>query len=227
MVQHNINLLERKAPAGLALRWVRRAVLVSGSLVTLGALAFVVQSRDLRTVRLDLERAQAQTERLQRAIAEVPSPDAALADRLASEERDVQALEAVAHTLSTGGLAHTTGFVGPLQAFGRATTEGAWLTGLSLDNRRGSMVVEGRALDASRVPALLQTLKAEPYFAGTTFSAIEMTAGVPSAASAADRALKFRMSTPTADVETPGQAASAAGAASAARATAAANRSPS
>ena len=227
MVQHNINLLERKAPAGLALRWVRRAVLVSGSLVTLGALAFVVQSRDLRTVRLDLERAQAQTERLQRAIAEVPSPDAALADRLASEERDVQALEAVAHTLSTGGLAHTTGFVGPLQAFGRATTERAWLTGLSLDNRRGSMVVEGRALDASRVPALLQTLKAEPYFAGTTFSAIEMTAGVPSAASAADRALKFRMSTPTADVETPGQAASAAGAASAARATAAANRSPS
>ncbi len=227
MVQHNINLLERKAPAGLALRWVRRAVLVSGSLVTLGALAFVVQSRDLRTVRLDLERAQAQTERLQRAIAEVPSPDAALADRLASEERDVQALEAMAHTLATGGLAHTTGFVGPLQAFGRATTEGAWLTGLSLDNRRGSMVVEGRALDASRVPALLQTLKAEPYFAGTTFSAIEMTAGVPSAASAADRALKFRMSTPTADVETPGQAASAAGAASAARAAAAANRSPS
>jgi hypothetical protein len=54
-----------------------------------------------------------------------------------------------------------------------------------------------------------------------------MTAGVPSATSAADRALKFRMSTPTADVETPGQAASAAGAASAARAAAAANRSPS
>jgi Tfp pilus assembly protein PilN len=215
MVQHNINLLERKAPAGLALRWVRRAVLVSGSLVTLVALALVVQSRDLRMVRLDLERVQAQTERLQRAIAEVPSADAVLADRLAFEEREVQALEAVAHTLSTGGLAHTTGFVGPLQAFGRATTEGAWLTGLSLDNRRGSMVVEGRALDASRVPALLQTLKAEPYFAGTTFSAIEMMAGVPSASSAADRALKFRMSTPTADVETAGQAA------------AAANRSPS
>jgi Tfp pilus assembly protein PilN len=215
MVQQNINLLERKAPAGLASRGVRRAVLVSGSLVTLGALAFVVQSRDLRTAQRDLARVQAQTEHLQHATAEVPSPDAALADRLASEEREVQALEAVAHTLSTGGLAHTTGFVGPLQAFGRATTEGAWLTGLSLDNRRGSMVVEGRALDASHVPALLQTLKAESYFAGTTFSAIEMTAGTANASSAADRALKFRMSTPTADVETAGHAA------------AQANRSPS
>ncbi len=217
MDQQNINLLERKAPAGLASRWVRRAIVASVSLVALGALVFLVQSRDLRTVRRDLAHVQAQTERLQHAIVEVPSPDAALADRLGSEEREVQALEAVAHTLSTGGLAHTTGFVGPLQAFGRATTEGAWLTGLTLDNRRGSMVVEGRALDASRVPALLQTLKAEPYFSGTTFSAIEMTAGAPNAASAADRPLKFRISTPTADVETPGQAA----------VTAPTNRSPS
>jgi Tfp pilus assembly protein PilN len=211
MVQHNINLLERKAPAGLASPWVRRAGLLSGALLALGALAFVVQSRDLRSVQRDLARVQAQTERLRHAMTEVPSPDAAFADRLAAEEREVQALEAVARTLATGGLAHTAGFVGPLQAFGRATTEGAWLTGLSLDNRRGSMVVEGRALDASRVPALLQTLKAEPYFAGTAFSAIEMTAGTPNAAAAADRALKFRLSTPTADVDAPSQAATPAG----------------
>ena len=207
MSEHNINLLEPKAPTGLASRRVRRAVVASGLLAALGAAAFALQSRDLRAVQRDLARVKGQTERLQRAMAEVPSPDAALADRLASEEHEVQALEAVAHTLATGGLAHTAGFVGPLQAFGRATTEGAWLTGLTLDNRRGSMVVEGRALDASRVPALLKTLKAEPYFAGTTFSAIEMTPGAPNAPSAADRALKFRLSTPTADVETPGQAA--------------------
>ena len=106
------------------------------------------------------------------------------------------AQEAVAHTLSTGGLARAAGFVGPLQAFGRATTEGVWLTGLTLDNRHGSMVVEGRALDASRVPTLLQTFKAEPYFDGTTFSAIELTAGTATSALAAERALKFRISTP-------------------------------
>jgi Tfp pilus assembly protein PilN len=202
MVQDNINLFEPRKPAGLTSPWVRRTMLLSASLVVLGALAYLEQSRELHTVRQKLSRAQAQADRLQRSMVEIPSPEIALADRLASEEREVQALETVARTLSTGGLAHTAGFVDPLQAFGRATAEGVWLTGLTLDNRRGSMVVEGRALDASRVPALLQTLKAESYFAGTTFSAIEMTAGAADSPQPADRALKFRISTPTADVQT-------------------------
>jgi len=196
MIQDNINLLERKAPAGLASPWARRMMLLGGSVAALAALAGLAQSRDLQRVRHELTRVQAQTERLQRTMVEVPSPEIALADRLASEEREVRALETVARALSTGGLTHAAGFVGPLQAFGRATTEGVWLTGLTLDNRHGSMVVEGRALDASRVPALLQTLKGEPYFAGTHFSAIEMTAGATDTALAADRALKFRIATP-------------------------------
>ena len=56
------------------------------------------------------------------------------------------------------------------------------------------------------VPALLEALRSEPYFAGTTFSAIQLSAGSPSGALAADRALKFRISTPTADVPTSGEA---------------------
>ncbi|HUD25056.1 MAG TPA: PilN domain-containing protein [Burkholderiaceae bacterium] len=202
MLRNNINLLERAKPTGLALPALRLALTLFVGTAALGGLAFLVQGHALRTVRQDLARVHAQTEHLQHAIVEVPSPDVVLADRLATEEREVQALEAVARTLSTGGLSHTSGFVGPLQAFGRATTEGVWLTGLSLDNRHGSMVVEGHALDASRIPALLQTLRAEPYFAGTAFAAIEMTPGVPNGPAPADRALKFRISTPTADVAT-------------------------
>jgi Tfp pilus assembly protein PilN len=198
----NINLLERRRPGRLASPQVQRAALMLGLLATVGLLVYLAKSRDLQALRQDLVRAQAQSEHLQRAIVEVPSPDVTLSQGLANEEREVQPLEAVARTLSTGGLAHTTGFIAPLQAFGHTATEGVWLTGLSLDNRRGSLVVEGRALDASRVPAYLQTLKADPYFAGTTFSAIELTAGNPTSALAADRALKFRISTPTADVET-------------------------
>jgi Tfp pilus assembly protein PilN len=207
MSPDNINLLERKAPAGLASPGGRGAMLLCACAVVLGALIYAMQSRNLQTLQRELARVQARTERLQHAIVEIPSPDAALADRLASEERGVQGLEVVAHTLATGRLAHTTGFVAPLQAFGRATADGVWLTEISLDNRRGSMVVEGRALDASRVPTLLQTLKAEPYFAGTTFSAIQMTAGSPDSPLAADRALKFQISTPAAEVPVPGQAA--------------------
>jgi Tfp pilus assembly protein PilN len=197
----NINLLERAAPSGLASANARRAALMVGLLAIVGVLVYLAKSHDLQTLRQDLARVQAQSEHLQRAIAEVPSSDAVLSERLATEEREVQALEAVARTLSTGGLAHTTGFVAPLQAFGHTATEGVWLTGLSLDNRRGALVVEGHALDASRVPAYLQTLRAEPYFVGTTFSAIELTAGTSTSARSAASALKFRISTPTADVE--------------------------
>jgi len=197
----NINLLERKAPTGLASPKTRRAVLGAALLSVFCVAAYLVQSQELRAARHQLDRVQAQAEHLHRAIVEVPSPDLALSDRLAAEESEVQALEAVARTLSTGGLAHTTGFVSTLQAFGRTATDGVWLTGIQLDNRRGSMVVEGRAIDASRVPALLQTLKGDPYFAGTTFSAIEMTAGEPGSAALSERALKFRVWTPTADVE--------------------------
>jgi hypothetical protein len=194
----NINLLERRVPTGLASPRVRRAVLMIGLLATIAVLAYLAQSENLRSLRQDLTRTKAQSEHLQRAIVEVPSPDVALNERLATQEREVQALEVVAHTLATGGLAHTTGFVAPLQAFARTATEGVWLTGLNLDNRHGSLVVEGRALDASLVPAYLQTLRGEPYFAGTTFSAIELTAGNSTSTMAADRALKFRIASPTA-----------------------------
>jgi len=199
----NINLLERKAPTGLASPQTRRAVLGTALFVTFCLAAYLIQSQELRSVSHALARVQAQTEHLNRAIVEVPSPELALSDRLSTEESEVQGLEAVARTLSTGGLAHTTGFVTTLQAFGHTTTDGVWITGINLDNRRGSMVVEGRALDASRVPALLQALKADPYFAGTAFSAIELSAGAPASAAAFERALKFRVSTPTADVEQP------------------------
>ncbi len=197
----NINLLERKAPKGLASPQTRRSALMLALIVMACVLVVLTQMQRLHAARQELARVQSQSEHLQRIIVEVPSPDIALSDRLAKEEEEVQALEAVAHTLSSGGLSHTAGFVSALQAFGHTRTEGVWLTGLTLDNRRRSLVVEGRALDASRVPALLQTLKTEPYFAGTQFSAIELNAGAGASAPPADRALKFRIWTPTADTD--------------------------
>jgi len=205
----NINLLERKEPTGLSSPKTRRTALAGALLLLCAVAAYLLQVQQLRSLKHDMARVKAQSEHLQRAVVEVPSPDLALSDRLASEESQIQALEAVANTLSTGGLAHTSGFVATLRAFGHTSTEGVWLTAIDLDNRRGSMVVEGRAVDASRVPALLETLKAEPYFAGTAFSAIELSAGSRESAVPAERAMKFRVSTPTADVETRSTGATA------------------
>lgn len=200
-MQKNINLLERRRPTGWQSPALRRALLLGAALSVLVAVSYGLQRRELRLVRQELARTQSQAAHLERAMSNTPSVDAVLADRLARQEQEVQTLEALARTLATGGLAHTAGFVPTLQAFGRTTTEGVWLTGLELDNRRGAMIVEGRALDAARVPALLRRLKSDPYFAGTAFSAIELTPGAPDAALAVERALSFRFSTPSADVE--------------------------
>jgi len=149
-----------------------------GLLATVGLLVYLGKSRDLQALRQDLVRAQAQSEHLQRSIVEVPSPDVTLSQGLANEERECRPWRPWRAPCPPVGW-RTDRIRRPLQAFGHTATEGLWLTGLSLDNRRGSLVVEGRALDASRVPAYLQTLRPIPIFAGTTFSAIELTAGNP------------------------------------------------
>jgi Tfp pilus assembly protein PilN len=205
----NIDLFERQAPTGLASPAVRRAVLASVLGIVACALVYLLQNQDLRSTRHELERVQALNDHLQRSIAGIPSAELAMNDRLATAEEEVHALETVVHTLTTGGLAHTAGFATSLRAFGRTSTEGVWLTAIDLDNRRGSIVVEGRAIDASRIPAMLQSLRTDPYFAGTTFSAIELSTGNADSAAAGDRALRFRVSTPTADVaSTPSSHAS-------------------
>lgn len=198
----NIDLYERQAPTGLASPAVRRAILASALGLVACVLAWLLQAQQLRSTQHDLERVQALNDHLQRAIAGVPTAELVMHDKLATDEEEVHALETVVHTLATGGLAHTTGFAASLRAFGRTSTDGVWLTGIGLDNRRGSMVVEGRAVDAARLPALLQSLGKDPYFAGTTFSALEMNAGNPDSSAPGDRALHFRVSTPTADVDT-------------------------
>jgi Tfp pilus assembly protein PilN len=196
----NIDLFERQVPTGLASPAGRRAVLASVLGLIASALVYLLQNQELRSTRHELERVQALNDHLQRSIAGIPGAELAMSDRLAAAEDEVHAQETVVHTLTTGGLAHTSGFATSLRAFGRTSTEGVWLTAIDLDNRRGSIVVEGRAIDASRIPLMLQNLRTDPYFAGTTFSAIELSAGNADSTVASDRALRFRVSTPTADL---------------------------
>ena len=92
----------------------------------------------------------------------------------ARAEADVAAMEALAARLASGAFARTEPFTEPLRAFARARAEGVWLTGIRLNNASGQLVLEGKALDAARVPQLLAALQREPRFAGTEFARIEM-----------------------------------------------------
>lgn len=128
------------------------------------------EERKVAATRVAAAQIDAQTERLQRLLqqqAPAPSTD------LAALERDVASLEAVAARLAGGPLG-ADGFAGTLRVLAQARTDGVWLTAIKLDRSSGSVTLEGRALQADRVPALIDALGQQPTLAGTRFSAMEM-----------------------------------------------------
>ena len=196
----NLNLLEPTStgpsPGRVGLRRAAiAAVLVSVATVTVAAL----QVRGLGNARAELARVQAETQRLQREQIDAATPDPALIAQITQDQRDVEALELIAHQLTNGSFGRTQGFADELRAFGRATASGIWLTGLKLDNPTNSMTLDGKAIDASRVPALIHALESEPHFSGTRFASIELHAS-ETQANSAPRTVDFRIATPVSDL---------------------------
>lgn len=170
----NINLYVAKAKpgqhtisrAGLAVI----AVLLAGGCVVM----HLLETRRIDQARASLAPLAAETERLQRLLADVPSPGAQVGSQIEAEETQVAMLESTAARL-TGTALGSGRFSEQLQGFGRTTLEGVWLTGIRLD-RYGSITLDGRALDAARVPPYIAGLQKESLFAGTSFAAIELKA---------------------------------------------------
>lgn len=116
---------------------------------------------------------KAEIERLGRLLKEVPTEDSQ-SDRFAAEERDIKTLEAVAARLTAGVLGRAGSFTESLKGLGRATHDGVWLTGIKLHQASGRLSLEGKALDAARVPMLIAALSQEPQFAGTAFATLDI-----------------------------------------------------
>ncbi len=133
-----------------------------------------LEARALDSDLATAARLQQDAQRVEKMIAELGAQSSAGADSIAAQVADVAALEALAARLSGGALGRTEPFTEPLRAFARARAEGVWLTGIRLDNSSGQLVLDGKALDAARVPQLIAALQREPRFAGTAFARIEM-----------------------------------------------------
>jgi len=196
----NINLLEPSqtapSPARVALRrGAIGAILIGTITATIAAL----QWRSLENARTELTQVRAEAQRLQREQVDAATPDPTLVAQIAQDERDVAALELIAHQLTNGSFGRTQGFADELRAFGRATASGIWLTGLKLDNPTNSMTLDGKAIDASRVPALIHALESEPHFSGTRFASIELHTS-ETQANGAPRTVAFRIATPVSDL---------------------------
>lgn len=169
----NINLyVVRRAP--------RRGLFSRPGLLLMVAIAasagttwHLLEARRIDAMRAELKRLDTDRDRLQRQLAQVPSAGAALASEIEAEERAVAALEGIVRRLGHGPLARTQGFTEPLRALARAAADGVWLAGVQLDNTSGALTLDGRAVDAARVPAYLAALRADRAFAGTAFAAID------------------------------------------------------
>lgn len=194
-MRQNINLYE--APrAKTQPAFSRRGVLVLTALSIVSVLAlhtFGVQDNVQLTE--ELKRVKRDKERIEQLLAKAPAADT-VARRQAGEEAEVAALELIAARLSAGSLDRAASFAEQLRALSRATAEGVWLTGIRINNDTGGLLLEGRALEADRVPALLEALRRQPQFAGLNLAAMELKSPSGAEAKKAAPLVHFRIRTP-------------------------------
>ncbi len=165
-MRNEINLLQRPAaPAApvLSLKLVALAPLAGIALVAAASAALVLQERGLEQEVAGLE-AQARLR---------DSGDAARGADLAALEQTLAVHSATLTTLRASGIDDRSGFAGTFRALARATIDGAWLTGASVEH--GAATLHGRALGPARVSAYLDSLHDQPEFAGRSFQALEVT----------------------------------------------------
>ena len=169
----NINLYSRGRKKSTELFSARGVVLIALALTLGFGLLALTEIQRTGTLRTQIASAKTESERLTRLLKEIPT-DASQSERLAAEERDIKALEIVAARLTAGVLGRAGSFTESLKGLGRATREGVWLTGIKLHQASGRLVLEGKALDAARVPLLIEALSQQPQFAGTAFAALDI-----------------------------------------------------
>jgi hypothetical protein len=210
----NINLYEAPHRATGSPVTPRGVMAVAALLVAALACLHWLDLQRNATLNDKLARMRSDRERMERQVTQLPANDRTDA-RLQQEELEVAALEGIAARLSSGALGRAGSFTEHLSALSRAGTDGVWLTGIRIDNASRRLVLEGRALDAARVPQLFVALRGEKLFEGMDFAALELKVLDGAAAGAAGETRKgqqlvqFRVRTPE-QAQVPMQAQSGA-----------------
>jgi Tfp pilus assembly protein PilN len=173
-MKHDINLYQPHRGARVPVPLRRWAALALLCFTALGALWYAQLAGETAALAASVARAQADAARVSHQTERLPQVLQRETEQVNAIEAEVLALEALADRLTRGGLGRVEGFAPQLRAFGRATADGVWLTGIRIDNAGDQLAVEGRALEAARVPHLLAALGREPAFAGRAFATLEL-----------------------------------------------------
>lgn len=167
---HQINLLQlRTEPRGprLSLTAVLAAAVATAALMAMLAGQAGSALKPLRERVLALEQAASVRSVHDAGIAQDPVV-AALEATLALRKTELDELQGMAGR-------DRSGYTEFFRALARASTDGTWLTAVSVD-RRGA-TLQGRALSPERVAAYLAHLQTEPDFRGQTFNTVEFNSG--------------------------------------------------
>jgi hypothetical protein len=157
-------------------------------LMTVGAL--VIAGTAWHSVRQLRQQAAAVTVQVAKAEARLASASTEFAPRAASAtltaqaadaETQLAALRRVARIVQSGDLGNAKGYAEPFRALGRQHRDGLWLTGITFDVG-SAMSLQGRALDATLVPAYIGRLTQEAVLQGKAFGHLQI--GQPAALTA-------------------------------------------
>jgi hypothetical protein len=99
-----------------------------------------------------------------------------LDDEAARLEFQLGQREVLLSNLRSNAGADAASFSPYLTALARQSTQGVWLTGVSISGGAASLTLRGRALDAERVPAYIRTLNREAVIQGRQISDLALAA---------------------------------------------------
>ncbi len=120
----------------------------------------------------------------------------ALTDEIARVEEQLRLRRTLLTTMQSGVGGYAQGFSPYLTALSRQTMNGVWLTGVDIGGASGDLVLKGRVLDSTLVPAYIRRLRQEPPFAGRTVSELRVAAKSEKAAEKAAPHVEFSLSMP-------------------------------
>jgi hypothetical protein len=105
-----------------------------------------------------------------------PGASKALTAELDAAEARLQERASLLEDVRTGVGGDVQGYSRYLSALARANVRGVWLTGLGIGGKSGDLVIKGRALEASLIPAYIRALNREEPFSGRRVSELRLDA---------------------------------------------------
>lgn len=101
-------------------------------------------------------------------------PSGVLQDEILRLDAQMKAQEALLYRLESGELGNTEGFSRYLNALGRQTMPGVWLTGFRATGAAGPQIIKGRMLQPESLPKYLRMLNKEQALRGHGFAELHI-----------------------------------------------------